>query len=126
MHRRHRLTDPRTHRVTVRFSAAELLTISVAAATDRLAVGAWVADVATRVAAGDRSRAEISQLRAMLAELAQARTQLAKAGGLLNQAVVAFHVGEPQHRQIAAAASYVAGRIQIVDRNVAALVQRLP
>ncbi len=126
MHRRHRLTEPRTHRVTVRLSASELLTISIAAAAERLAVGAWIADVAARVAAGDRSRAEVSQLRIVLSELTQTRTQLAKAGGLLNQAVVAFHVGEPQHRQIASAASFVTRRIQVVDRHVAALVRRLP
>jgi hypothetical protein len=86
--RRHREARPR--RLTVRFSAAEWDAVWTLAQRDRLAVAAWVA-VAASEKASDKRADGVGQadLRAVLGELNLARTQLAKAGALLNHAAAA-------------------------------------
>jgi predicted DNA-binding ribbon-helix-helix protein len=103
--RRRRLQTPRVHRVSIRLSDAEWDAVRAQAHRDRLSVGAWIAEtLVERPADTSPDSVDSSALRAVLAELNQARTQLAKAGGLLNQAVgrrrrcPAEHPGHPPDR----------------------------
>ncbi|MHA6622892.1 hypothetical protein [Pseudonocardia sp. DLS-67] len=51
--RRTRADAPRTAQVVVRFAPAELALVAAAADRDELAVGAWIGDLACKVARGN-------------------------------------------------------------------------
>jgi hypothetical protein len=111
----------------VRFSDAEWHAVWTPARRDKLAVAAWIA-----VAALDRAQestakhSDAAVLRSMLGQLNLARTQQAKAGALLNQAVAALHSDAHETQRLAATATYVAGGVRRVDEHVEALMRILP
>ncbi len=88
--RRRREPAPRSQRVTPRFSDGEHELVCAAAAAVGLAVDAWVAEVAVRVA-----RSEVAPLpadwREVLAELIATRGQVRRVGVLLNQIAAHAH-----------------------------------
>ena len=96
----------------------------------RLVGGAWVADAAVQVAAAGASGVERVQdqatLREALGEMARSRTQLAKAGGLLNQAVAGLHSLNLEEDRLTAYAEYVWRRVKHLDGRLDDLWKRLP
>ncbi len=112
--------------MTVRLSAGEFTAVRTAAAEARLAVGAWVADVACHAVTGKATTGDPERLRTALTELNRTRTQLAKAGVLFNQVVAALHSAGVEEPRLTATAAYVAGRVRRVDEQVDVLVALLP
>jgi hypothetical protein len=125
--RRRRHQAPRPKRLTVRFSADEWDVVWTLARRDRLAVAAWVAVAASEKASPTPTAGPgQSDLRAVLGELNLARTQPAKAGALLNQAVAALNSGgDVADPQLEATAAFVARRVAQVDEHVDAVMRML-
>jgi hypothetical protein len=124
--RRRRHKTPRPRRITVRFSESEWEAVWTPARRDKLAVAAWVAGAALDPAQESTAKhSDAAALRSLLSELNLARTQLAKAGALLNQALAA-PFGAPEEHRLTAAAAYVAARVRRVDEHVEALMRILP
>lgn len=128
--RRRRNPERRPRRLSIRLSDEELWALESAADDAELSVGAWVADVAVAVACkSGRGAADAvigSALREALTELNQCRTQLAKAGGLLNQAVAGLHSYNLEEDRLRAAAAYVRRRVEALDQRLDELWARLP
>lgn len=124
--RRRRCAVARPHRVSVRLSAGEFAAVRTAAAGARLAVGAWIGDVACQVATGQAATGDPERLRTVLTELNRTRTQLARAGVLFNQVVAALHSAGVEEPRLTATAVYIAGRVRRVDEQVDVLVALLP
>jgi hypothetical protein len=124
--RRHRTARPR--RITVRFAEAEWEAVWTLARRDRLAVAAWIAVAASERASEARSgRLDTAALRQVLGELNLARTQLAKAGGLLNQAVATLNAGaDVPQPQLLATAAHVARRVTQLDEHLESVMRMLP
>lgn len=121
--RRRHHQQPRTHRVTVRFSDEEHQAVLANAAEARLAVGAYLAEVGvaplTPVAADEGQGARA----ALLIELMGVHRQVRGAAHNLNQAVTKLHAMGEAPGELAAVADYmrrVAARVDAVVAAVAA------
>jgi hypothetical protein len=97
--------------------------LAAAAGRERLATGAWAAQVLLAAASGTE-RPEYVQLRETLGTVMHAAKQAQRIGVNLNQAVAALHSGEPppQLRWYAEAASAIG--VPVV--SVAKQVRRIP
>ncbi|MEU8803277.1 hypothetical protein [Spirillospora sp. NPDC048819] len=122
--RRAHRTPRRDRALFVALSDDEHALLVAAAGRERLATGAWAAQVLL-AAARDVERPEYVELREALAALMHAVGQVRRIGVNLNQAVAALHSGEPppQLRWYAEAAARTVGKL---DDLADELRRRLP
>jgi hypothetical protein len=126
--RRGRMKGRRGRVVGLRLSDAQHAEVVAAAAAAGLTPGGFAAEVTLAATRGEASRVvERAALREALVELAAARTQVARVGGNLNQAVRALHsAGEvPELLEVVAErAGRVVERLDAAAAAVLAAVRR--
>ena len=121
-HRDHRFPG-RARRVTVRLAEEELAAIELAAGRAGLTPSGYVGAVALAAARGTVPPAP-SETQAALAELMQARAQVRRFGGNVNQAVAALNATGEAPGWLAEAVELTARAVRRVDEAAELLMRR--
>ena len=123
-HRGHRLPG-RSRRVTLRYAEEEYAAVAAAAREAGLTLTGYTAQAAVSLATGSPALAG-DPLRAALAEVMQARSQVRRFAINVNQAVLALHATGEAPEWIARATELTSRAVATLDAAAAELARRLP
>jgi hypothetical protein len=115
LRRRERGREPRTHKITVRLSDAELAALTSAAGRTKLALAAYLSRAG--MDAAEHRAIPVTELqREALAELIRVAGLLRRAGGNLNQAVARLNATGQPGPDLGPAAAYCMRAVERVDQ----------